>query len=410
MSVDWAALGKRFVVWRYEERGGKRTKVPYNGKGRASVRNPEGWLTYEEALVLAKRFDGVGVVLGGDLHGVDLDWKGREGVPEEVVEIIEALGSYTEWSPSGEGVHILFRGQFAPVASRGLLPSGVGVEIYVYSSPGGRFFTLTERCWEGKCVLREASEERLRSLAARVLPEAFVRYLEAHPEVKALWRGEWEERYPSQSEADLALASHLLRFTRGDKGEADRLFRLSGLYRPKWDEDRGGRTYGEMTLDRAGGRSSSSPSRSEGGSKLDAALSLLRSRVSLWRTEDREVFADLPGGRSYRVRDGRFRAWALGQMRAEGVLLRGSEWSDLVLHLEADGDQAPEFPLFVRVAGYGGTFTWTWGKVCLWCAFTLEGGIPFLLRRLPFVLSVPLMLDLCLSLTRTGIPCSSGVF
>ena len=68
-----------------------------------------------------------------------------------------------------------------------------------------------------------------------------------------LWYGAWEDAYPSQSEADLGLCGILAFWTGRDAQQIDRLFRTSGLVRPKWDEvhyaDR--RTYGEATVARA---------------------------------------------------------------------------------------------------------------------------------------------------------------
>ena len=65
-----------------------------------------------------------------------------------------------------------------------------------------------------------------------------------------LWCGQWQSyaEYPSQSEADLALCRMLAYWTDGNKQQVDRLFRQSGLMRPKWDEPRGLGTYGERTL------------------------------------------------------------------------------------------------------------------------------------------------------------------
>ncbi|MER3407664.1 MAG: hypothetical protein C4292_02435, partial [Nitrososphaera sp.] len=53
-------------------------------------------------------------------------------------------------------------------------------------------------------------------------------------DIRRLWDGDWGG-YPSQSEGDLALISHLLWWCGGDTARADALFRQSGLYRPKWD-------------------------------------------------------------------------------------------------------------------------------------------------------------------------------
>jgi putative DNA primase/helicase len=53
--------------------------------------------------------------------------------------------------------------------------------------------------------------------------------------------------YPSQSEADLALVSGLMFWTNNDGSRADRLFRDSALYRPKWERE----DYRERTLSEA---------------------------------------------------------------------------------------------------------------------------------------------------------------
>ena len=53
---------------------------------------------------------------------------------------------------------------------------------------------------------------------------------------KALYKGAWEALgYPSQSEADSALASMLLYWCDNDVHRAERLFRTSGLYRKKFE-------------------------------------------------------------------------------------------------------------------------------------------------------------------------------
>lgn len=57
--------------------------------------------------------------------------------------------------------------------------------------------------------------------------------------------------YPSLSEADLALCNILAFWTRKNPDQMDRIFRQSGLYRPKWDEYRGSQTYGEITINEA---------------------------------------------------------------------------------------------------------------------------------------------------------------
>src|SRR5262249_4228846 len=65
-----------------------------------------------------------------------------------------------------------------------------------------------------------------------------------------LWAGD-TSGYPSQSEADLALCSILAFWTCRDAARIDHLFRQSRLIRPKWDEQHGDDTYGQMTIAKA---------------------------------------------------------------------------------------------------------------------------------------------------------------
>lgn len=65
-----------FCCWRYEERDGKRTKVPYNPRtgGRAQSTNPATFVPLTVALEAAKQgwYDGVGVGIFGILGAIDM--------------------------------------------------------------------------------------------------------------------------------------------------------------------------------------------------------------------------------------------------------------------------------------------------------------------------------------------------
>jgi len=62
--------------------------------------------------------------------------------------------------------------------------------------------------------------------------------------------GDTSAYHGDDSSADLALVSMLAFYTQ-DPAQLDRLFRQSALYRRKWDEKRGARTYGQRTIDKA---------------------------------------------------------------------------------------------------------------------------------------------------------------
>jgi len=65
-----------------------------------------------------------------------------------------------------------------------------------------------------------------------------------------LFEGNWNAYFNSASEADSSVCWTLAYFTK-DTAQIDRIFRRSGLLRPKWDEMHGAQTYGEMTIAKA---------------------------------------------------------------------------------------------------------------------------------------------------------------
>lgn len=108
-------------------------------KGASSVL-PETWGTFDEAVVNVERgaYDGIGYVFADTgLVGIDID-AGRDEdgfLSPLAVDIINHCQSYTEWSRSGRGVHILLHGTL-PFKGRN---NRNGVEIYRSS----RYFIMT---------------------------------------------------------------------------------------------------------------------------------------------------------------------------------------------------------------------------------------------------------------------------
>lgn len=103
-----------WVLWRYERRKRKWTKVPFRPDGnRASTTDPRTWSDFGTVLnaYRERAWDGIGFVLSAypDLVGIDLDKcrDTRTGVTEAwAQEIMEKLNSCMELSPSGTGVKI----------------------------------------------------------------------------------------------------------------------------------------------------------------------------------------------------------------------------------------------------------------------------------------------------------------
>lgn len=139
----------RWLVWNWEQKGNKWDKPPLNVRTGelASSTNAETWTTFTEAVNAHQdgRFDGIGFVLGHDpeagvtFSGFDFD-DCRDPVTGEIapwaIHLVRVLSTYTEISPSGEGLKCF---------TIGTLPKGKradhdkGVECY----DGGRYFTVT---------------------------------------------------------------------------------------------------------------------------------------------------------------------------------------------------------------------------------------------------------------------------
>src|SRR3989449_8820826 len=130
-----------WVNWGVVERDGKATKLPldaHNGKN-ASCDDPSTWSDFEMALERLQKgeADGVGFQITPPYVGIDLD-KCRNPETGQIEawaqEIIEALSSYTELSPSGTGIHIWVKSKLPPGARR-----KDRIEMY----ERGRYFALT---------------------------------------------------------------------------------------------------------------------------------------------------------------------------------------------------------------------------------------------------------------------------
>ncbi len=143
-----------WVCWALETRGGKTTKIPYTPETgqKARANNPKTWTGFKEAAECLVSYDGIGFQFGeSPFVGIDLDHCLKGGtVSPEAQQIIDALDSYTEISPSGEGLHIIVRADIAGSGHRNDI-----VEIY----PQGRFFTMTGNVFQGRSAITERTAE-----------------------------------------------------------------------------------------------------------------------------------------------------------------------------------------------------------------------------------------------------------
>lgn len=247
----WLAGARRWLLWCWgtPREDGKRAKVPYYAGGgkRRTTGTPEDTarlVTYDEAMAAAWRLPGVyvglGFALGDGWQGIDLDSVRQN----RLSDLANALPSYVELSPSGNGCHAIGFGR--PFDT---LPPDktTGIEAYAHS----RFFTFTG--WVIRfgplACLADFVEQRLvarhggaqstgpqmprmpdepETLSDDAVMRQFLSASNAAP-FRALWAGDGLHLYGNDhSRADQALMTQLAFYTRND-AQLVRLFRQSAL-------------------------------------------------------------------------------------------------------------------------------------------------------------------------------------
>lgn len=264
-----------WCVWKFQERNGKRTKIPFNAETGefAKSNDPSTWSCYETA-INAENVDGVGFFFEPPYLGIDIDdiddalhrYFQGDKIDNIVAEFNEAFKSYTEISPSGNGLHIIVKGQIPGSRRR-----KNNIEMY----DSGRFFTMTGKTIGKYKQVTEVSQRVFKTIYDKYFPDNTIQYPSSNnyqqnihnlsetdvineifnsKQAKLfddLMKGNYEPYYTSHSEADMALANILAFWCAKDYSQMDSIFRQSNLYRDKWDEKRKNSTYGEQTLFKA---------------------------------------------------------------------------------------------------------------------------------------------------------------
>src|SRR5207248_676162 len=159
----------QFVVWKYTVEQGKLKKRPFNPRTNLPARtnDPTTWARVEPSLkaLATGRYNGIGFVFSDKdpFTGTDLDGcVAKDGtIAPWAQEIITSLASYTEYSPSKLGVHILTKASL-PGAGR---KSGT-VEMYSHH----RFFTITTDHIHGTPTVIEQRQEAIEALYRQLTP------------------------------------------------------------------------------------------------------------------------------------------------------------------------------------------------------------------------------------------------
>lgn len=239
---------KQWVCWRYEQNQSdptkKPTKVPYTpvtGR-RASSIDPFHWSTFDDAIraLNAHGYDGVGFVLSKDdpYCVIDLDAATTQEEYDLINSTYANAQSFTEISPSGSGLHVWMKAS---------VPRGRKKHpIEIYSC--ARFITVTGNVqWNIPIEYRQEYADAIYASMPSSISDTLSDYdgldepagtdqeivnraFQAANGLKFadLWRGDWQQHYSSQSEADLALVNIIAFYTQNTE-QILRLYRFSAL-------------------------------------------------------------------------------------------------------------------------------------------------------------------------------------
>lgn len=147
----------RWILWKWENRDGKWTKPPYQASGLyADSSNPKSWNSFAAVCTRyrAGGYDGIGFALSKDsgLVGIDFD-EARDqttGNPKPWAKnLIEALASYTEVSPSRRGFKTLVKGILPG-------PGHHGEELGLFNH--ARYFCITGNLLNGHKEIHDRQE------------------------------------------------------------------------------------------------------------------------------------------------------------------------------------------------------------------------------------------------------------
>jgi len=286
VSIEELKKLRIWTAWRYENAGGRKTKVPVdaNGYRTGADKAHEGSLmTFECAKKAKERLaaDGIMMKVMPGFFFIDID--GRDEKDREAAEVLDCMDTYSERSPNG-GIHIIGRCDDNRIPQENGKLAGKyytknpkhKMEIY-FGGLTSRFAAYTGSSITGSGInlrtdeaalfldaymlrpLRKKAPERSEGPPLSLSDSEVISKAESSRQgvkFRELYSGDTSS-YGSHSEADMALLSMLAFWCGGDRNQMDRIFRSSGLMRDKWDRNLSGSTYGMISVGNAASHATS---------------------------------------------------------------------------------------------------------------------------------------------------------
>ena len=284
----------RWVCWRKEKRKDKYNNVPKTVSGKpASHSNSATWTSFHQANSARRlqKFNGISFALGDSWIGFDFDnvynkkTKKWHEPSKKIIDILVENGAYTEFSPSGTGVHAILWSEdlldddeflelksIISIAKTGFKKewkdeSGAAIEFYhsnrILTTTGNKVVNCFPDFSNGHHTdaVKEACKTIIKDfgLKKKIRKEQVVEFDLDDSKVLDiaknasngskfidLYSGNWQDYAKTQSSADMALLNLLAFYTGRNYSQMKRLFEQSELYR-----EQKGETYVENSVQNA---------------------------------------------------------------------------------------------------------------------------------------------------------------
>lgn len=269
-----------WCCWKYvNNKNGDNIKMPFNPlTGYPAKSNDKStFVTYPTLMRYAesyiafendKQVGGIGLGIFNGFSAIDIDHCVNNGKPNQLAqEIIEFCNSYTEYSPSGTGIRIIFKSLIKIDKNKYYINNAKkGLEIYI-SDNTNKFVTITGNVLLNEDIkeidLTEILEKHMKRsvpLMPTVTPVfnnevniSIERALTKDSKLYELWNKPASGSHGTESEDDLALCCKLAFYCNGDFNKIKDTFESSPHYRSK-DElhlNKWAGVYGTNTINMA---------------------------------------------------------------------------------------------------------------------------------------------------------------
>ena len=241
----------QWLVWKSQPRIGlqnKFTKVPYNLRTAlpSDATSADTWATFGQ-VVQATGYDGIGFAINQPigLLLIDLDDCIVDGVVQAwAEELIQICDTYTEYSPSGLGFHLILQGEKLVAKTRF---HNKQVEIY----DSGRYLTITGDVYQEQKEINDSTAELLFQYLDQISPAESV--VKAQPSIvsnptevnlpldrailaKIQTHPEYNQEWNDLSERDACLAGLTNFYTGNSFDQTERILLSTEFCRDKWSQ------------------------------------------------------------------------------------------------------------------------------------------------------------------------------